>query len=151
MKILGAACIAAYLLAMCLPAIAARGYHTTYLLHGWEVTYICGLFSFAPSMNLEERAPFILGTLSNFLFLFSIVLFVVRVLLRRPWPRYVVICLISAAGLVFSVISVLIAGMWVDRLLGDSYLWIASPILLFLGSLNECVQKGKAGSPSRPL
>jgi hypothetical protein len=95
MKILGAACIAAYLLAMCLPAVVTKGYHTTYLLHGWEVTYICGLFSFAPSMNLEDRAPFILGTLSNLLFLFGLTLFVVGVLLHRSRPHYVVICWIA--------------------------------------------------------
>ena len=56
-RILAAACVVTYLLAMCLPAVAAKGYHTIYLLHGWEVTYICGLFSFAPSMDLGDRAP----------------------------------------------------------------------------------------------
>ena len=64
-RILGAAGVVAYLLAMCLPAVVAKGYQTAYLLHGWEVIYVCGLFSFAPSMGLDERAPFIVVTVSD--------------------------------------------------------------------------------------
>jgi hypothetical protein len=101
-RILAVACVVTYLLAMCLPAVVAKGYDTTYLLRGWEVTYICGLFSFAPSMDLGDRAPFIVGTLSNLLFLFCITLFLARVLWHRSWPHYVVICGISAVCLVFS-------------------------------------------------
>jgi hypothetical protein len=71
-RILGAASVGTYLLAMCLPAIAAKSYYKTYLLHGWEVTYMCAILSFAPSMNLVEKASFIVGTLSNVLFLFGI-------------------------------------------------------------------------------
>jgi hypothetical protein len=41
----------------------------------------------------------------------------------------------------FSVISVLIAGAWLDSYLVGFYLWIASPLSLLLGNLNECLQK----------
>ena|ERR1700719_2940501 len=60
-RTLGIVCVGMYLLAMCLPAIAAKSYYKTYLLHGWEVTYMCAVLSFAPSMNLGERASFIVG------------------------------------------------------------------------------------------
>jgi hypothetical protein len=73
-RILAAASVISYLLAMCLPAVAAKGYDTIYLLHGWEVTYVCGLFSFAPSMVLVERTPFMVGILSNLLFLTCVTL-----------------------------------------------------------------------------
>jgi hypothetical protein len=142
-RILAAACVVTYFLAMCLSAVAAKGYHTIYLLRGWEVTYVCGLFSFAPSMDLGERAPFIVGTLSNLLFLFCLTLFQVRVFWHRSWPHYVVICWISAVCLVFSVVSVSIASMWLDSLLVGSYLWILSPILLLLGALNKLLQQQK--------
>jgi hypothetical protein len=48
-----------YLLAMCLPAIAAKSYYKTYLLHGWEVTYMCAVV--CPVNELGERASFIVG------------------------------------------------------------------------------------------
>jgi hypothetical protein len=146
-RILAAACVVTYLLAMCLPSIAykpaGRVSSTTYLLHGWEVTYISGLSSFAPSMDLGDRAPFSVGTLSNLLFLFCITLFLVRVFWHRSWPHYVVICWISAVCFIFSVVSVSIAGMWLYSLLPGFYLWILSPILLFIGSLNKCLQQQK--------
>ena len=142
-RILGVAGVVAYLLAICLPAIAAKSYNTTYLLHGWEVIYVCGLFSFAPSMDLGERAPFIIGTLSNLLFLFCITFFLVRLFGRRSWPHDVVICWVSGVCLVLTVVSISIAGIWLERLLVGSYLWISSPILLFLGSLSKCWQRLK--------
>jgi hypothetical protein len=86
-RILAAACVVMYLLAMCLPAVVAKGYHTTYLLHGWEVTYMCAILSFAPSMNLVEKASFIVGTLSNVLFLFGIAQFLGREFWHWPRPR----------------------------------------------------------------
>jgi hypothetical protein len=92
-RILGAAGVVVYLLAMCLPAIGTKGYDRTYLLPGWEVTYVCGLFSFAPSMYLGERAPFIVGTVANLLFLDCLILSLVGRFWRRPWPQDVVICL----------------------------------------------------------
>src|ERR1700730_2860157 len=66
-RTLGIVCVGMYLLAMCLPAIASKSYYRTYLLDGWEVTYMCAVLSFAPSMNLGERAPFIV--LSHLLWL----------------------------------------------------------------------------------
>jgi hypothetical protein len=142
-RILGTAGVVAYLLAMCLPAVVAKGYHTAYLLHGWEVTYGCGLFSFAPSMDLGERAPFIFGTVSNLLFLFCIIWFLVRLFRRRSWPHDVVICWISGVCLVFAAVSISIAGRWLNSLLVGSYLWILSPLLHLLGSLNKCWQRHK--------
>jgi len=140
-RILAAACVVMYLLAMCLPAVLAKGYRSTFLLHGWEVTYLCGLCSFAPEMDLGDRAPFIVGTLANLLFLFCMTLFLVRVFWYRSWPHYVVICWISAVCLVFSVVSVSIADMWLDSLLLGSYLWILSPIFLLVGGLIGCLQQ----------
>jgi hypothetical protein len=142
-RILGAACVVAYFLAMWLPAVATKGYDTTYLLDGWEVTYVCGLFSFAPSLDLGDRAPFILGTLSNLLFLFCITLFLIRLFWGRSWPHYMVICWISGVCVVFAAVSISIAGMWLGSLLVGSYLWILSLILLFLGSLDRCWQRPK--------
>ena len=101
-RILGIGCVGTYLLAMCLPAIAAKSYYKTYLLHGWEVTYMCALLSFAPSMNLVEKAQFIVGTFSNVLFVFGIALFLGREFWHWSRPRYAVICWISAACLVCS-------------------------------------------------
>ena len=138
-RILAVASVVAYLLAMCLPAVAVapKSYPTTYLFYGWVVTYICGSSSFAPSMDLGERAPFIVGTISNLLFLFCITLFLLRVFWHRSWPHFVVICCISAVCLVFSVVSVSLAGKLIDGLLVGFYLWILSPILLLLGAFRS--------------
>ena len=142
-RILGAAGVVAYLLAMCLPAIDTKGYDRSYLLPGWEVTYVCGLFSFAPSMDLGERAPFIVGTLANLLFLVCAILFLVGRFWRRPWPQDVVICWISGVCLVLAVVSISIAGKVLDGLLFGAYLWISSPMLVFAGSLIECWRRRK--------
>ena len=142
-RILGAAGVVAYLLAMCLPAVVAKGYDKTYPLAGWEVTYVCGLFSFAPSMDLVERAPFIVGTLSNLLFLSCVILFLSGRFWRRSWPQDVVICWVSGVCLVLAVVSISVAGKYVDGFLVGAYLWISSPILVFLASLYECWQRHK--------
>jgi hypothetical protein len=142
-RILGATGVVAYLLAMCLPAIDAKGYNRSYLLAGWEVTYVCGLFSFAPSMDLGERAPFIVGTLSNLLFLACVILFLVGRFWRRSWPYDVVICWVSGVCLVLAVVSISMAGKVLDGLLVGAYLWISSPILVFAGSLIECWRRHK--------
>jgi|SRR5271166_1550084 len=135
-RILGAASVVSYLLAMCLPSIA----YENSILAGWEVTYFCALFSFAQSMELGDRGPFIFGTLSNLLFLFGITFFLGRLFFRWSWLRDVVPCLISATSLLCSVACVSIAGMWRTGLLFGFYLWILSPMLLFLGSLIWCLQ-----------
>ncbi|MBV8329930.1 MAG: hypothetical protein JOZ61_05620 [Verrucomicrobia bacterium] len=142
-RLLGAAGVVAYLLAMCLPAVVAKRYDKTYLLAGWEVTYVCGLFSFAPSMDLVERAPFIVGTLSNSLFLVCVILFLAGRFWRRSWPQDVVICWVSGVCLVLAVVSISIAGKYVDGFLVGAYLWISSLILVFLASLYECWQRHK--------
>ena len=142
-RILGAAGVVAYLLAMCLPAIDTKGYDRTYVLPGWEVTYVCGLFSFAPSMDLGERAPFIVGTLANLLFLVCVILFLVGRFWRSSWPQDVVICWISGVCLVLAVVSISIASKVLDGLLFGTYLWISSPMLVFAGSLIECWRRRK--------
>jgi hypothetical protein len=142
-RILGIGCVGTYLLAMCLPAIAAKSYYKTYLLHGWEVTYMCALLSFAPSMNLVEKAQFIVGTFSNVLFLFGIALFLGREFCHWSRPRYAVICWISAVCLVCSVVSVSIAGTSQNSFLIGFYLWIVSPILLLIGTWIECLRQRK--------
>jgi hypothetical protein len=116
---------------MFLPSIA----YQNGILPGWEVTYLSGLFSFAESMELDNRAPFIAGTLANFLFFFGVTIFLGRVFFRWSWPRDSVICSISATSLICSVVSVSIAGMLQTEMLVGSYVWILSPALLFLGSL----------------
>ena len=139
-RILGALCVTSYLLAMFLPSISYRNG----ILPGWEVTYLSGLFSFAESMELVDRAPFIVGTLANFLFLSGVTIFLGRVFFRWSWPHDFVICSISATSLICSVVSVSIAGMLRTDLLAGSYLWILSPILLLLGSLFACWERWNA-------
>jgi hypothetical protein len=139
-RILGGLCITSYLLAMFLPSIAYRNG----ILPGWEVTYLSGLFSFAESMELGDRAPFIVGTLANFLFLFGVTIFLGRVFFRWSWPHDSVTCSISATSLICSVVSVSIAGMLQTELLVGSYVWILSPTLLFLGSLFACWEQRNA-------
>ena len=142
-RILGAVCLSAYLLAMCVPAVAAKTYYKAYLLHGWEVTYMCAVLSFAPSMDLSEKASFIVGTVSNVLFLFGAVLFLGRQFWHWSRPRYFVICWIPAVCLVCSVVSAFIAGMSQNTFLIGFYLWIVSPILLFTGAYIECLRQRK--------
>jgi len=142
-RMLGAASVGTYLLAMCLPAIAAKSYYKTYLLHGWEVTYMCAILSFAPSMNLVEKASFIVGTLSNVLFLFGIALFLGREFWHWSRPRYVVICWISAVCLIFSIVSVSIAGTSQNSFFIGFYLWIMSPTLLLIGTCIERLRQRK--------
>jgi len=138
--------VATYLLAMFLPSVA----YQNYLFHGWEVTYLCGLLSFAQSMDLGDRTPFIVGTLSNLLFLFGITLFLGRIFLHWSWPRDIVICLISAPSLVFSVISASMASMWQNNLLVGSYFWVMSTTLLLLGSLYNFLRQRKVTKLSNP-
>ena len=133
-RILGGLCVTSYLLAMFLPSIA----YQNGVLPGWEVTYLSGLLSFAESMELGDRAPFIVGTLANFLFLFGVTIFLGRVFFRWSWPHGLVICSIPATSLICSVVSISIAGMLRTELLVGSYVWILSPTLLFLGSLFAC-------------
>lgn len=142
-RILGIVCLATYLLAMCLPAVAAKTYYKAYLLHGWEVTYMCAVLSFAPSMNLDEKASFIVGTVSNVLFIFGAVLFLGRQFWHWSRTPYFFICWISTGCFVFSVVSVSIAVMSHNRFLVGFYLWVVSAILLFLGSCIECLRQRK--------
>lgn len=120
-RILAVVCVVTYLLSMCFPAIAARSYYTVYILRGWEVAHFCGLFSFAPSMSLAERATFIVGIISNLLFLFCATSFLVRVFSHRFWLSYGMICWVCAASFAFAVVSVLIGSMWFESLLIGFY------------------------------
>ena len=118
----GAASLGAYLLAMCLPAVVAKTYCKTYLLRGWEVTYMCAVLLFAPSMDLSEKASFIVGTVSNVLFLFGAVLFLGRQFWHSSRPRYLVIRWIAAVCLVCSAVSAFIAGISQNTFLIGFYL-----------------------------
>jgi hypothetical protein len=145
-RILGCACVTSYLLAMCLPSITYQNSG----LRGWELAYMCGLLSFAQSMNLGDRAPFIFGTLANLLFLFGITFFLGRNFWRWSWPHDIAICLISVTCLIFSVFSASFAALWQSPLLVGFYLWILSPTLLLLGSLNKCWRQWTVTAPHDP-
>jgi hypothetical protein len=145
-RILGAGCVTSYLLAMCLPSLK----YQNSVLRGWELTYTCGQLSFAQSMGLGDRAPFIFGTLSNLLLLVGITFFLGRTFWRWSWPHDVAICLISVTCLIFSVFSASFAALWQTPLLIGFYLWILSPILLLLGSLNKCWRQWTVIVPNDP-
>ena len=91
-RTLGAVCLAAYF-AGDVPSGCCRGtYYKIYLLHGWEVTNMRAVLSFAALMDFSEKASFIVGTVSNVLFLFRAVLFLGRQFWHWPRPPYFVIC-----------------------------------------------------------
>ena len=94
-------------------------------------------------MNLVEKAQFIVGTFSNVLFVFGIALFLGREFWHWSRPRYAVICWISAACLVCSVVSVSIAGTSQNSFLIGFYLWIVSPTLLLIETWIECLRQRK--------
>jgi hypothetical protein len=164
-RILAGACVTSYLLAMCLPSLTYQNAQ----VRGWELAYICAMLSFAQSMDLGDRAPFIFGTVSNLLFLGGITFFLGRTFWRWSWPHdamasirmshdcangidaltpeVVAICLISVTCLIFSVFSASFASLWQSPLHVGFFLWILSPILLLLGSLNKWWQQGSVRVP----
>ncbi len=137
-RILGVVAIAAYLLAVFLPAIASKSYYKTYLLHGWEVIYLSAVLSVASSMDLNDRAAFMIGTGSNFFFLLGATSFAGRQLGR--WsraPSKTVTVWISALCLICSVASATMAALAQNGLLIGAYFWILSPLLLLLASIGK--------------
>jgi hypothetical protein len=128
---------------MCLPSLTYQNAQ----VRGWELAYICAMLSFAQSMDLGDRAPFIFGTVSNLLFLGGITFFLGRTFWRWSWPHDVAICLISVTCLIFSVFSASFASLWQSPLHVGFFLWILSPILLLLGSLNKWWQQGSVRVP----
>jgi hypothetical protein len=136
-RILGTASLTAYLLAMWLPSIASKTSYKTYLLQGWEAAYMSGVLAFAASMELADKAQFIVGTLANLIFLLGITSFLGRVFWSWSWPANFVMLSFSAASVVLSIASATLAVISQNSLLLGAYIWLAGPILLLSGNLNR--------------
>ena len=121
---------------MLLPAWAPK-------MFGWFVA----LFAFSVVLNKPAETflnpgflPYVAGSLANVLFLFGIGTFILRVFVHWSWPGRRATVWISGGSFLCALISI-----WVP-LLGDPggepskvrlgfFLWIFSPLLLFVANL----------------
>jgi hypothetical protein len=139
----GIAALALYLLALWLPAVAMQAS----FLHGWEVAYMCGILSFASSMDAGSRAPLVAGTLANLLFLFGVIFYLGRNFWHWSWPLYPYLCWICAGSVFCGAASLLMAGMSHEQFFTGAYLWLSSLVLLLLGSTERAIhERGGKGS-----